>query len=82
MNPSKESSQPFPQVTPFTDTGGTFTLKDAVNAFITDREAWAGGNIYGQDISDWDVSQAAMFSRATVFDQDIGDWDVSSGTLF
>eukprot|EP00978_Attheya_sp_CCMP212_P021583 scaffold63258_cov47-Attheya_sp.AAC.1 len=47
MNPSKESSPPFPQVTPFTDTGGTFTLKDAVVAFVKDGEDWIGGEIYG-----------------------------------
>eukprot|EP00978_Attheya_sp_CCMP212_P036750 scaffold168929_cov28-Attheya_sp.AAC.1 len=47
MNPSKESSPPSPQVTPFTDTGGNFTLKEAVDAFIIDGEDWDGADIYG-----------------------------------
>eukprot|EP00978_Attheya_sp_CCMP212_P018572 scaffold50988_cov49-Attheya_sp.AAC.1 len=77
---------PSPQVTPFTDSGGNFTLQQAVDAFIIEREDWDGGEIYGQDIKDWDVSQVtsffALFFGASDFNDDIGDWDVSSGTRF
>eukprot|EP00978_Attheya_sp_CCMP212_P012711 scaffold31809_cov38-Attheya_sp.AAC.2 len=85
------------QLVPFTDTGG-IRLRDAVKAYVASSVVWRGslgcdnsmvtcGEIYGQNINDWDVSQVTDFSslfliKNNSFNGDIGDWDVSSGTTF
>eukprot|EP00978_Attheya_sp_CCMP212_P020926 scaffold60533_cov45-Attheya_sp.AAC.1 len=85
MDKSKEHGSPSSQLVPFTDTG-CISLQDAVNAFVKDGEDWIGGDIYGENISDWDVSEVTsfrgLFQKLNTFNDDIGDWDVSSGIDF
>eukprot|EP00978_Attheya_sp_CCMP212_P012008 scaffold29773_cov51-Attheya_sp.AAC.4 len=82
------------QLVQFTDTGG-ISLQDAVKAYVANSVVWRGsldcdnsmvtcGEIYGQNINDWDVSQVTDFSDlfGDNFNGDIGDWDVSSGKNF
>eukprot|EP00978_Attheya_sp_CCMP212_P027030 scaffold90095_cov30-Attheya_sp.AAC.1 len=82
------------QLVPFTDTGG-ISLRDAVKAYVASSVVWRGslncdnsmatcGEIYGQNINDWDVSQVTDFSDLFVSKKNSfnGDWDVSSGKNF
>eukprot|EP00978_Attheya_sp_CCMP212_P027053 scaffold90163_cov48-Attheya_sp.AAC.1 len=81
----KERGSPSSQLLPFTDTGG-ISLCNAVNDFVKDGADWDGGQIYGENITDWDVSQVTdfrlVFQNMNTFNDDIVGWDVSSGNNF